>query len=132
MTIVPRKRISTLDPSRLTLEVSSCDGKITTVHCEGELDIYTSAWFYELVENHLTSEQPSIIIDLTKTGYIDGHSWGVLVKILKKAKALGGNICIVFKAEPSHVQKIFEMSGLNKVFSHQHTITTAMQFLLPA
>ena len=127
MTTVSRERIPTVGQERLTLEVSDCQG-IPTVHCEGELDICTSTWFQEIVEQRLASHH-SLIVDLTKVDLVDAHSWGLLIKFLKRAKKLGGNICLVIAEGQNLVRRTFEITNLHTVFDHDPSLVVARQFL---
>lgn len=130
MATVSRERIPTKDPERLVLEISRYhDRGIVAVHCEGELEVYTADWFQELVERHLASNQPSLIVDLTETKMVDAHSWGLLIRFLHRTKELGGNICLVIKEGQGHVRKVFEITKLHQVFSHCHNMETALQHL---
>lgn len=112
----------------LVLGVSYHKG-IPTIFCEGELDIYTSPWFHELAERHLTSDQPSLIVDLTKVNFIDAHSWGLLVRILKQVKELGGNVCLVIAEGKNLVRRTFEITKLYEIFHYHPDLATALQYL---
>lgn len=122
-----RERIPTADPERLVMEVSDFKG-VPTVHCKGELDVYTSPWFHELAQQSLASHH-SLAIDLVKIEYLDASFLRVLVQISKQARNLGGNICLVISTEQEHIHRIFEITKLNQIFCHSHDLETARQLL---
>lgn len=128
MTTVFRERIPTPEPERLVLEVSNHKG-VPVVHCGGELDIYTSPWFEDLIKQRLTLGQQSIVVDLSGVNYIDGSFFGALIRVLRQAKNLGGNICLVIAIEQNHIHKVFEITNLNQIFDHRHDLETARQLL---
>jgi len=81
---------------------------------QGEIDIYTAPKFKEILLNVIESKESDIIIDGEKLEYIDSTGLGVLISGLKKLKKTDKNIMII-NLRPNIV-KLFEITGLNKVF----------------
>ncbi|MTI49779.1 MAG: STAS domain-containing protein [Firmicutes bacterium] len=80
----------------------------------GELDIYTSPNFKEILNEIIEEKRADITIDGEKLEYIDSTGLGVLISALKKLKENEHNITIInIKA---NIKKLFNITGLNKVF----------------
>lgn len=80
----------------------------------GELDIYTSPNFKEILNDLIETKSADIIIDGEKLEYIDSTGLGVLISVLKKLKEKEYNITII-NIKPN-INKLFNITGLNKVF----------------
>lgn len=81
---------------------------------KGEIDIYTSPKFKETLLNIIEEEEKDIIIDGESLEYIDSTGLGVLISGLKKLKKTDKNITII-NLKPN-INKLFDITGLNKVF----------------
>ncbi len=55
-----------------------------------------------------------VIINLSKVEYLDSTGLGVLIGGLKRLREAGGNLVLV--APGMRIQRIFEITGLNKIF----------------
>ncbi|MBS4539321.1 STAS domain-containing protein [Clostridium sp. D2Q-11] len=80
----------------------------------GEIDIYTAPKFKETLLNVIEARESDIIIDGENLEYIDSTGLGVLISGLKKLKETNKNITII-NLRPN-ISKLFEITGLNKVF----------------
>lgn len=80
----------------------------------GEIDIYTSPEFKKELLAIIKDSFTDIIIDGEKLEYIDSTGLGVLISGLKKLKESDKNIII--KNVKPNIVKLFEITGLNKVF----------------
>jgi anti-sigma B factor antagonist len=56
-----------------------------------------------------------IVVDLTKTTFIDSTALGVIIRGVERLKQRDGRLVVVC-ADPNIV-KIFEVTGLNRIFS---------------
>ncbi|MDD2494657.1 MAG: STAS domain-containing protein [Tissierellia bacterium] len=80
----------------------------------GEVDIYTSPEFKNKVMKIIENESINIIINGEELEYIDSTGLGVLMSLYKKAKE--NNIVIGIVNVNSNIYKLFDITGLNKVF----------------
>lgn len=80
----------------------------------GELDIYTSPDFKEILNSIINQKSADVIIDGEYLEYIDSTGLGVLIGVLKKLKEEEHNITII--NIKSNIKKLFNITGLNKVF----------------
>ena len=82
---------------------------------KGEVDIYTSPEFKSQVLSLIDKENLSILINAEYLVYLDSTGLGVLMSILKKAKE--GNLNVEITNLKPHIYKLFDITGLNKVFN---------------
>ncbi|WP_066505240.1 STAS domain-containing protein [Abyssisolibacter fermentans] len=80
----------------------------------GEIDIYTSIEFKKVLLETIKAEKTDIIIECKNLEYIDSTGLGVLISGLKKNKEYDKDIII--KNIKNSIKKLFEITGLNKVF----------------
>lgn len=81
---------------------------------EGSLDIYTSLDLKAALEDHVKSENPDIVIDMSKLTYIDSSGIGILIKALNYVQGLNGKLCVA-NLKPA-IEKVFKVSGLTSYF----------------
>lgn len=80
----------------------------------GELDIYTSPKFKEVLLEALEEKMGNIIINGESLSYIDSTGLGVLISALKKVKE--NNKTITIKSIKPNIKKLFDLTSLDKVF----------------
>nr|WP_312576647.1 STAS domain-containing protein [Sedimentibacter sp.] len=83
----------------------------------GEVDIYTSPEFKNKVIEIIETKNINILINADELEYIDSTGLGVLMSILKKVKENNLDIKII-NLKPN-IYKLFDITGLNKVFNIQ-------------
>lgn len=81
----------------------------------GEVDIYTSPQLKKLVIELIEREKLNITIDAVGLEYIDSTGLGVLMGIYKKTVELEIKMKII-NLKPN-IYKLFDITGLNKVFN---------------
>lgn len=91
---------------------------------EGEVDVYTSPQLKQDLVQLAESGVKRVIIDLSKVEYLDSTGLGVLIGGLKRLREAGGNLSLV--GPGMRIQRIFEITGLNKIFDIYATETEAM------
>ncbi len=105
-------------------------GNHLLVKIGGELDLSTSPRFREKVEEELNYD-PSIkhlVLDLQDTTFIDSSGLGVILGRFKRISAQGGKLLAV--RVPSHLVKVFELSGLLRIMEICPTPEDAQKSLL--
>jgi len=90
------------------------DTAVPIIDLAGELDAYTSARFREAMIDLIEAGAASLIISMMKVEYIDSSGLGALVGGLKRSSEHGGKIVIV--CDNPQIRKVFEITGLEKVF----------------
>lgn len=87
---------------------------VWVVNPVGEIDIYTSPKFKELLNELIEEKKADLVIDGNDLDYIDSTGLGVLISALKKLKEEGYKI--ILKNIKPNINKLFDITGLNKVF----------------
>ena len=87
---------------------------VTIMDLSGEVDAYTSARFREQMVELIENGAVNLIISMDKVEYIDSSGLGALVGGLKRASEREGRIVIV--CNNPQVRKVFEITGLERVF----------------
>ncbi|QSX05176.1 STAS domain-containing protein [Sedimentibacter sp. zth1] len=96
-------------------ENKECEENYIEVLPIGEVDIYTSPKFKENVLNTINNSNKNIIINAEKLEYLDSTGLGALMSILKTTKE--NHIEIKIKNLKPNIYKLFDITGLNKVFN---------------
>ena len=107
----------------LSLETRT-EGDRTVVSVGGEIDVYTAPQLRERVVDLVAAGQVDLILDLTDVEFLDSTGLGVLVGALNRVRANDGSLALVLTQE--RILKIFEITGLRKVFPIHQTVAEAV------
>ena len=91
----------------------------------GEIDLYTAPEFKQQLLDVVGQGAKSVVVDLTETTFIDSTTLGVLVGGVKRLRETGGQLSIV--SSDRNITKIFEITGLNRVFPLHATRAQALE-----
>ena len=89
-------------------------GDVAIIDLAGEVDAYTSARFREVMMDIIEDGGEKLVVGLTRVDYIDSSGLGALVGGLKRTSERNGRIILI--CDRSQVRKVFEITGLEKVF----------------
>ncbi|MGA8988341.1 STAS domain-containing protein [Aeromicrobium sp.] len=106
----------------LTL-TSHTEDDFQIIEVGGEIDVYTAPKLREAIAASIDAGHTRLVIDVRKVDFLDSTGLGVLVGALKRVRADGGSLDIVCTQE--RILKIFEITGLDKVFGLHTTIEQA-------
>lgn len=81
---------------------------------EGDMDIYSSTQFKDLVLDSYNEEKMDLLINGEKLEYIDSTGLGALIGILKKVKEDDKKIYLS-NIKPN-IRKLFDITELDKLF----------------
>lgn len=98
----------------LGLHVSE-QGAVTVITASGEVDLGSAPRLRDLAVRRLTSGDRALVLDLTAVDFLDSTGLGTLVAVLKRARALGGDVGLVV-SRPG-IRKVFELTGLDAAFA---------------
>jgi anti-sigma B factor antagonist len=96
------------------INVERVEGNIWVIALSGEVDLYTAPEFKERLLDVIGQGATQVVVDLTDTTFIDSTTLGVLVGGVKRLRPEGGQLSIV--CSDRNITKIFEITGLNRVF----------------
>lgn len=107
----------------LGLEVHEDDEQHTVLVVTGEVDVYTAPRLREKLVELVSQGHHQIVVDLEGVDFLDSTGLGVLVGGLKRARSHDGDLTLV--CTQSRILKVFEITGLTKVFSIHDTVAAA-------
>jgi anti-sigma B factor antagonist len=84
------------------------------ISLSGEVDLYTAPEFKQQLLEVIGQGGKDVVIDFSNTTFIDSTTLGVLVGGVKRLRPTGGQLTLV--CSDRNITKIFEITGLDKVF----------------
>ncbi len=110
----------------MNFDISSEDlGEGThVISLTGEVDLYTAPEFKQQLLQVIGDGGKAVIVDFSKTTFIDSTTLGVLVGGVKRLRANDGQLSLV--CSDRNVTKIFEITGLDRVFAIYSTRDEAL------
>src|SRR5213596_2046089 len=97
------------------------------ISLSGEVDLYTAPDFKQQLLQVIGDGARQVIVDFTQTTFIDSTTLGVLVGGVKRLRPAGGRLSIV--SSDRNITKIFEITGLDRVFPIYSTRDEALEQL---
>ena len=97
------------------IEDRQIDGKAHIVAVSGEVDLFTAPEFKQRVMAPIAAGIDHVIVDLTRTTFIDSSSLGVLIGAHRRLKQRRGRLVVVCEGEA--IVKTFRITGLDGVFT---------------
>jgi anti-sigma B factor antagonist len=94
------------------------------VSVAGELDLYTAPRFEEELRAAFSAGPSAVIVDLTKCEFIDSTALGVLMRTKKALAASADALSLV--TSDHNIRKIFELTGLDRMFAIHGSRAAAM------
>ena len=107
----------------LTLATREVDGR-AVVAVGGEIDVYTAPKLRDCITELVGAGTYDIVIDLEAVEFLDSTGLGVLVGGLKRLRSHDGDLTLV--CTQHRILKVFEITGLTKVFSIFDTVDAAV------
>jgi anti-sigma B factor antagonist len=95
------------------------------ISLSGEVDLYTAPEFKQQLLEVVGQGGKNVVIDFTNTTFIDSTTLGVLVGGVKRLRPNGGQLSLV--CSDRNITKIFEITGLDKVFPIYGTRNEAVE-----
>ena len=111
-----------LRPVNLELETDK-RGDRSVVTLRGEIDVYTAPRLRQALIDLVEGGATQIVVDMSAVDFLDSTGLGVLVGGLKRVRMKEGSLSIVTSQDK--ILKIFDITGLNKVFSIHGSVDEA-------
>lgn len=99
-------------------------GGWTVLRVQGEVDVYTAPRFREQLIELVSRGERRIVVDLDGVDFLDSTGLGVLVGGLKRVRTHEGEMVLV--CTKSRILKVFEITGLTKVFTIYDSVAAAV------
>lgn len=106
----------------LGLEDTEVNGK-TVLSVRGEVDVYTAPRLRERLVELVAAGSRQVVVDLQAVDFLDSTGLGVLVGGLKRLRSHEGDLSLI--CTQSRILKVFEITGLTKVFTIYPDIDSA-------
>jgi anti-sigma B factor antagonist len=94
------------------------------ISLSGEVDLYTAPEFKQQLLEVIEQGGRDVIVDLSNTTFIDSTTLGVLVGGVKRLRTNEGQLSLV--CSDRNITKIFEITGLDRVFAIHPTLDAAL------
>jgi anti-sigma B factor antagonist len=101
------------------------DETTSVVTVTGELDLTTAPRLKWMLHDLLAAGRSKQVVDLTDTTFMDSTALGVLVGV---NKSLGEGARLAIVCSRPNVLKIFELSGMDGVFTIVPTLEQALEY----
>ena len=100
-------------------------GEVVVVDVDGQLIVGNRSELKQKVLDELERGERKVLIDFSRTGYIDSSGLGVLVSISKKMRELGGELRLANLNDD--LKTLFELTKLDTLFQIADTRERALQ-----
>ena len=90
----------------------------------GEIDLFTAPEFKQRISVPIDAGCAHVVVDLSKTTFIDSSSLGVLIGAHRRLKLRGGALTVVCDNEA--IVKTFRITGLDGVFTLVPSLVDAL------
>src|ERR687885_1689466 len=94
------------------------------ISVRGEIDLFTAPEFKQHVSAPIDAGVATVVVDLSRTTFIDSSSLGVLIGAHRRLKLRGGSLIIVCDSET--IVKTFRITGLDGVFTLVRSLDDAL------
>jgi anti-sigma B factor antagonist len=97
------------------IKTEQLSGDTYVISLAGEVDLYTAPEFKQQLLEVIGQGGKEVIVDFSGTTFIDSTTLGVLVGGVKRLRSNDGQLSLV--CSDRNITKIFEITGLDRVFS---------------
>jgi anti-sigma B factor antagonist len=94
------------------------------VSVSGEIDLFTAPEFKQRMSAPIDAGRSKLVVDLSRTTFIDSSSLGVLIGAHRRLKLRGGSLVVVCENEA--IAKTFKITGLDGVFTIAPSVEAAL------
>ena len=109
------------------IQTEQLDEGAYVISLTGEVDLYTAPEFKQQLLDVIGDGGKEVIVDFTNTTFIDSTTLGVLVGGVKRLRSSDGQLSLV--CNDRNITKIFEITGLDRVFTIYPTRVEAVEQL---
>jgi anti-sigma B factor antagonist len=106
------------------IEDRKVDDETHIVAVSGEIDLFTAPEFKQRMSAPIDAGRSNVVVDLSRTTFIDSSSLGVLIGAHRRLKLRGGSLVVVCDNET--ITKTFKITGLDGVFTLAPTVEAAL------
>lgn len=115
-----------LGPVAFGISQTELDESVSVISIEGELDLLTAPRLKWMLVDSLAAGRDRLVVDLSLATFMDSTALGVLLGV---ERTLGVNACLAIVCTTPNVLKIFELAGLDGVFTIFPTLGDATAYV---
>jgi anti-sigma B factor antagonist len=97
------------------------------VAVRGEIDLFTAPELKRTLADAIEDGATRVAVDLSETTFLDSTALGVLIGAVKRLRQRDGQLVIV--NSDANIQKTFEITGLDQIFTIVETRDAAVSAL---
>ena len=112
------------------IKTEQLNGDSYVISLAGEVDLYTAPEFKQQLLDVIGNGAREVVVDLSDTTFIDSTTLGVRVGGVKRLRPNGGQLSL--GCSDRNITKIFEITGLDRVFTIHPTRDEALAALAPS
>src|ERR687891_546440 len=112
------------------IKTEELGGEVYVIALAGEVDLYTAPEFKEQLLGVIGRGARDVVVDFSDTTFIDSTTLGVLVGGVKRLRPNGGQLSLI--CSDRNITKIFEITGLDRVFTIHATRDEAVEAISEA
>lgn len=112
----------------LKVNTRTVDGA-SIIDLQGEVDVYTAPELKQQIIDLLDSGSQRVIVNLQSVDYLDSTALGVLIGGLKRLRERNGSLDLI--CPNPRIKRIFEITGLDKIFDIYNTEEEAIKASTP-
>ncbi len=109
------------------IKTEQLDERSYVISLAGEVDLYTAPEFKQQLLDVINQGAKDVVVDFSNTTFIDSTTLGVLVGGVKRLRTNDGQLSLV--SSDRNITKIFEITGLDRVFTIYPTREEAVEQL---
>jgi anti-sigma B factor antagonist len=109
------------------IKTEQLNGDSYVIALAGEVDLYTAPEFKQQLLEVISQGARNVVVDFSDTTFIDSTTLGVLVGGVKRLRSNDGQLALV--CSDRNITKIFEITGLDRVFTIYPTRAAAVNGL---
>jgi len=110
-----------------SVQTEQLSGDAYLIALTGEVDLYTAPEFKQELLDAIAKGAKHVVVDLSGTTFIDSTTLGVLVGGVKRLRTNDGQLSLI--CSDRNITKIFEITGLDRVFTIHATRDEAISAL---
>jgi anti-sigma B factor antagonist len=99
-------------------------GGVTVVQVDGQLIVGNRHELKDLIQAALDSGERKLLVDFSRTGYIDSSGLGALVSVSKRVREAGGELRLAGLNDD--LRSLFELTKLDTLFTISETPEQAL------
>ena len=96
------------------IDISSLESGAVVVSVTGDIDLFTTPEFKQAVAEAMSRDADEVVVDLSRSTFMDSSSLGVLIGAHRKLARRGRPLVVVCDNEA--ILKVLRVTGLDGVF----------------